>query len=99
MDQAGIAAVLGKLDSEVFILTATDGALRSGRNGEDGGGRGYKGRRATRASIPSVRGEVGRRDRLLLSVRSPSSIEAPHLLRPLDCSVAPISNRRCALTF
>jgi flavin reductase (DIM6/NTAB) family NADH-FMN oxidoreductase RutF len=47
MNQAGIAAVLGKLDSEVFVLTAADGDRRNGqivgylecevRSGLDGG--------------------------------------------------------------
>jgi flavin reductase (DIM6/NTAB) family NADH-FMN oxidoreductase RutF len=31
MDQAGIAAVLGKLDAEVFVLTAADGDRRNGQ--------------------------------------------------------------------
>ncbi len=31
MDQANIAAVLGKLDSEVFVLTAADGDRRNGQ--------------------------------------------------------------------
>jgi flavin reductase (DIM6/NTAB) family NADH-FMN oxidoreductase RutF len=31
MDQAGIAEVLGKLDSEVFVLTAADGNRRNGQ--------------------------------------------------------------------
>jgi flavin reductase (DIM6/NTAB) family NADH-FMN oxidoreductase RutF len=31
MDQAGIASVLGKLDSEVFVLTSADGDRRNGQ--------------------------------------------------------------------
>jgi len=31
MDQAGIAAVLGRLDSEIFVLTAADGDRRNGQ--------------------------------------------------------------------
>ncbi len=31
MDQASIAAVLGKLDDEVFVLTAADGSRRNGQ--------------------------------------------------------------------
>jgi hypothetical protein len=31
MDQAGIVAVLGKMDYEVFVLTAADGDRRNGQ--------------------------------------------------------------------